>query len=477
MPNNELNTSYVKPFRLVKFFTYVGPVVFLLFSLVLSWVISNHATRVLLERSEVYALAFARHVNHQVFQQFVLPTVLRYGKISLRQPEQYKRLDTIVRNITHGMKIESVSILDVSENITTYSTVHERIGKKEEKNIGYEKALNGESSSLLISYGSLINLLPGAHPISCQLKSYIPFRSEKPLGRSTNLILGVIEIVQDLSEDFEAIIRLQGIIVAISFVIMFTLFVVLQFFLARADRIIEARNRERLKLEEKLHQSERLASLGKMVASVSHEIKNPLGIVRSTAEILTKRLRSISPDNEHLAHVVAEETMRLDGVVREFLDFARPKTPKMQPRSVNEIVNKAIDFLRPEFEKNQIDCKLELEKDLPLAQIDYELLYRAFLNILLNSVQAMSKGGEIMVRSLAAGRNCESVIIEFSDNGPGMDNEKLAKIFNPFFTDKSRGTGLGLSIVKNIIDSHNGHIEAESEPGIGTTFRITLQTG
>lgn len=142
--------------------------------------------------------------------------------------------------------------------------------------------------------------------------------------------MGVIEIVQDLSDDLEALINLQGTILITSIVIMAALFGVLSMIVHRADLIIEERARERRRLEEKLNANQRLASLGKMVASVSHEIKNPLGIIHSTAEILGKRIAKVAPGKEHLATIIIDETTRLDGIVREFLDFARPRSPSLK---------------------------------------------------------------------------------------------------------------------------------------------------
>ena len=472
---NNVDSATIKPFRLVKFFSFSGLVVFLLFTVALSLIIANNTKNVLLEHSEEYAQVFAQNINHQVFQQFVLPTVLRYGKISLRNPTQFKRIDAIVRNVTHGLNIESVSILDTADNIITYSTVPERVARHGTGGIEYEMALAGKSSSKLITNGTILNLLPGQALITCQLKTYIPFRSERPLGQSTNVILGVIEVVQDLSHDYEGIVRLQGMIIGTSFIIMALLFVVLWFIVARADAIIELRAKERSRLEVKLHQSERLASLGKMVASVSHEIKNPLGIVRSTGEILQKRMKKVAPENEHLAQVVVEETIRLDGIVREFLDFARPKPLRLENASVNDLITRALTFLGPNLEKSKISTESHLDKSLPELAIDQEMIYRALLNIVINSKQAMPDGGTLTVASRrAAGRNA-GVVIEISDTGVGMEKDKVRKIFNPFFTDKHRGTGLGLAIVKNIIDQHRGEIEVESEPEKGTIFRITLR--
>ncbi|HIJ79342.1 MAG: two-component sensor histidine kinase, partial [Desulfobulbaceae bacterium] len=150
----------MKPFRLVKFFSFSGLVIFLVFTLVLSWLISKHAKRVLLERSEAYSLVVAENISHQVFQQFVLPTVVRYGKIALRNPEQFKMLDTIVRNATHGMRIEAVTIYDSMENVVSYSTIAARIGREGEGGDEYKKALAGESNSTVAASGTIFNLMP-----------------------------------------------------------------------------------------------------------------------------------------------------------------------------------------------------------------------------------------------------------------------------------------------------------------------------
>ncbi len=467
----------LKPFRLVKFFSYSGLVVFMIFTMALSWFISNYARNVLLNRSEAYSLVVSENLSHQVFQQFVLPTIVRYGKIALRNPDQFKRLDSIVRNATHGMRIQSVTIFDSKENIISYSTEQSLIGKEEQGGIEYEKALKGESNSVVESTGTLVNLFPGAAPISSRLHTFIPFKRSEPYNQNTENIMGVIEVVQDLSEDQEAIIQLQATIILASILIMSALFAVLRVIVARAERIIEARAAERSRLEQKLSQSERLAALGKMVASVSHEIKNPLGIVRSTADILGKRLKTIAPGNEHLANIIVEETGRLDGIVREFLDFARPQEPKFALGVVNDVLEKVLRFMEPELENKKITLVMELDKSLDPVYIDREQLYRACLNILVNSLQAMPEGGTLTVVSRKKKLPPAGVEIIITDSGIGMSEDKMKHIFSPFYTDKNRGTGLGLAIVKNIIDIHHGEISVRSKEGEGATFSIILPRG
>jgi signal transduction histidine kinase len=281
--------------------------------------------------------------------------------------------------------------------------------------------------------------------------------------------VGVLEIEQDMSDDFESILQFQWTIITTSLLIMTALFIALRFLVARADLIIEARAEERRRLEKKLDQAERLASLGKMVASVSHEIKNPLGIVRSTAEILRKRLNKVAPGNDHLAGIIVEETGRLDGIVREFLDFARPSQPETKPVDMNKIVKKIVSFLQPELDRQGIILELSLA-DVPLINADRDLLYRAFLNITMNSMQAMEEGGRLTITSYKGAKG--KIMVEISDTGSGMTEETRLQVFQPFYTTKSRGTGLGLAIVKNILDRHQAGIEVKSEEGVGTTFKM-----
>ncbi len=464
----------LKPFRLVKFFSFTGLGVVLVTTLVLSWVISNYAQKVLLERSEGYALILAENLNNQVFLQFVVPIALQGGEIALRNPQQFNQLNTIVHNITHGLKVDAVTIYDSRENVISYSTISSLVGKRDRGGVQYQKALEGIDSMKLESNGSLLSLFPGSSPISRKLTTFIPFRPEKQPKQDNQIIMGVTEIVLDLSDDLKAIIRMQGTIIIISVLIMGALFAVLGFIVARADRIIEERAEERRKLEIKLHQNERLASLGKMVAAVSHEIKNPLGIISSTGEILRKRLKDLSPENDHLAEIIIAETVRLDGIVMEFLDFARPQSPNLSKTNINDILLKVLHFMDPEFQKWHITQDLNLDTSLPLATVDSNLLYRVFLNLLINAVQAMPKGGVLAVGTKKASSLESSIHIRIADTGIGISKEKLERIFQPFFTDKNRGTGLGLAIAKNIIDSHNGIIEVESEEDKGTAFNITL---
>ncbi len=461
-----------RPFQLVKYFSFSSLAVILLFTLILSWVISNHARAIMLKQSEEYSLLMAENLNQQVFRGFVLPTVVRFGKIALSHPEQFKRLDGIIKNATQGLKTETVTIYDSGVNIISYSTRTELVGKKDVGGLEYQKALKNEPNSQIVVSGSLWNLMPGTPSVQCQLKTYIPFRQVGGPGDAKPLIMGVIEIAQDLSTEYRAILQLQGRIILVSGTIMMVLFIVLRTIVSRGDRIMEIRATERLRLEEKLNQSERLAHLGTMVATVSHEIKSPLGIIRSTAELLEKRISKVAPGNEQLARIIVDETTRLNGIVMEFLDFARPQEPKLEQVDMNRVVGRALQFIEPNAREQGVELRAELDATLPVIQGDQEMLYRALLNILVNGLQAIQGHGILQVTTSSAGDH--GIQIKVRDNGVGMTADKAAKIFKPFFSDKNRGTGLGLAICQNIIDQHHGAITVESNEGEGTIFTIKL---
>ncbi len=464
----------LQPFKLVKYFSFSSLGVILIFTLILSWAISNYAREIILEQSEEYSVAFAENLNQQVFRRFVLITALRYQVIKLSNPEQFESLDRIIREIIQGMNVASVTIFDSKVNVISYSTIKELVGKEGQGGYEYDMALQGKTTSTLYSTGTVLNLLPGADPISCTLKTYIPFRQVTNQGEEGDYIMGVIEIVKDLSSDYQAILRLQGSIIFVSSVVMMVLFMVLQTIAVQASRKMKIWVEERLLLEEKLHQTERLAQLGSMVATVSHEIKSPLGIIKSTAEILMKRIKKVAPGNEHLAGIIVDETNRLNNITMEFLDFARPQQAKLVPGNVHDVIEKALRFIAPKASEQKVTIVKDLTDTPHTVRLDQELFYRALLNIFVNALQAMSSHGGFLKVTTNESIVNNDMMIEIRDDGKGMSESTIDYIFDPFFTDKHKGTGLGLAITKNIIDSHNGTIKVASTEGKGTSFYITL---
>jgi two-component system sensor histidine kinase HydH len=457
-----------KPFKLVKYFFLSSFIVMLIFAVSLTVIITQRSKAALLKKTETFALLLAENLNHQVFFNFVLPIALQRKEVRLRNPEQFKQLDIIVQNTIYSFKIEKVNMYDPL-NVIAYSTDRTLVGKKGLGGTDYKKAMAGQFTSRFLSEDSFWPPWPGGKAPSRKLVTTIPFRVE-PVTKASSQILGVFEISQDISKDYEDLVRDQYLIVLISIGLMALLYMIILFIVKQGELIIERSAEEQKRLVRKLNQAERMATLGEMIASVSHEIKNPLGIIRSTADLLEKKVVQYDPQNQ-LASVIREEADRLNRIVTEFLDFARPATPRLQSSEIETILRKNIHFLDPELKK----CLVTIEEDfVPHPEpvpVDQDLIYRAFLNILLNAIQAMPEGGHIGIK---VRHDSKQALITITDSGPGLSKEVLPKAFEPFYTTKDKGSGLGLAIVKNIIEAHGGTIEVANADPKGTSVVISL---
>jgi signal transduction histidine kinase len=460
-----------KQFRLVKFFAWASFIVLAIFSFPFSLVIFQQAKETLLRSYETSAITVGENLNHQVFQNFVLPVIQAFGSIKLSDEEQYLLMDRVVRNTIHGFNVELVNVYAIGQGVIAYSTDPKLIGRKAQETEGYLKAVKGERFSGLVSerselWGLGIELIGGDR----KLRTYVPLRGSNPYLGTETYVAGVFELTQDLTWEYESIIKLRYLIFGLSILIMGFIFVALLLVVHKAERIIEQRAQEQRDLQEQLHQAERLAALGEMVAAVSHEIKNPLGIIRSTAELLAS-MPDARDTQQKLSTVIKEESTRLNRIVTEFLDFARPQVPILQECDLTEIIEKNLYFLKPELEKKGITVKHNLNGRSLALMADHGLLYRAFFNIFINSVQSIADGGIIEVSVEETGALYR---VEIGDNGSGISRDNLKKIFNPFFTTKDKGSGLGLSIVRKIIEGHQGTIDIDSEEGRGTTVKVLL---
>ncbi len=460
-----------KPFKLVKYFSLTSMVVILLSAFLLSAIISQRANKELLNRSKAYSQVVAKNLNHQVLLNFYIPTLVCYIRYNIRESNalasksQYERLDRVVRNALHSFNIERVVIYKKDRDEVTYSTERELVHREGIGGHDYERAKHGEVFSQVITKGNLwTELIEG--DAYRHLKTYIPITTRKGL-------LGVFELTQDISGEYRAILKLQGLIIFSSVGIMMLIFVTMTLVVRRGEKIIHRRAEIRRQLEAQLYQAERLAGLGRMVASVSHEIKNPLGIIRSTAELLSKK--SEHPLEVQLSEVILEESIRLNRIVMEFLDFARPSEPRYGPASMEEVMERCLRFIGPELESKNIELIRDYSNETGEIQIDQDLIHRALLNLLINAIQAMPQGGTIRVSLyMADGTGKPQLTVSIDDTGPGISEESLKEIFEPFFTTKQKGTGLGLAIVKNIVEAHRGTIEVTSQEGGGARVTLTI---
>jgi signal transduction histidine kinase len=224
-------------------------------------------------------------------------------------------------------------------------------------------------------------------------------------------------------------------------------------------------------IEEQLRRSERLSTMGEFAAVLAHEIRNPLGSIRGTAEILKDDYQPGDPKHEFI-EIQIRETERLNRVVEDFLHMVRPQPSEMQPCAIQEELETIVTLVSNDARKRQVELVLQPQPEPLIIKADGEKLRQAFLNIVINALQATPPGGRVVIStSTDNDRACE---ITFRDTGSGIDSDSLNRIFEPFFTTKHDGTGLGLAISKKIVESHKGSLLVESALGKGTTVRISL---
>jgi signal transduction histidine kinase len=241
----------------------------------------------------------------------------------------------------------------------------------------------------------------------------------------------------------------------------------------QAETLAET-NRRLARAEAEARRSERLAALGQLSAGLAHEIRNPLGVIKGSAEMLNHKLRANDPLVSELAGNISSEVNRLSGLVGRFMDFARPLNLERRAQEIAPLVDRALKAVREQYPEARVTVERAYASDLPALLLDEGLCEQVFVNLGLNAYEAMGADGGTLRVAIAAA-NAEGrrgVEVKMEDSGPGIPAELRETIFNPFVTTKRTGVGLGLSIVSRIVDDHGGMIRVASEEGKGACFRI-----
>lgn len=227
------------------------------------------------------------------------------------------------------------------------------------------------------------------------------------------------------------------------------------------------------KLEEKMRKADRLAAVGQLSANVAHEIRNPLSSIRGSVEVLKGELK-LEGEERKLMDLIIKESDRLNGILQDFLSFARPGKGRFKTLDLRDLAKEVAALLRRESVKPQMGTIEAKSGDVPLlVRGDQDQLKQVLLNLGLNGLEALERGGWVRFEAIGSGNG--KVRLAVRDNGRGISPSVREKIFQPFFSTKKGGTGLGLSIAERIVEEHGGQIEVQSQRGKGTTFFITLE--
>jgi two-component system sensor histidine kinase HydH len=229
------------------------------------------------------------------------------------------------------------------------------------------------------------------------------------------------------------------------------------------------------RLQQEVERTKRLASLGSLAAGVAHEIRNPLSSVKGFATYFREKLKD-SPQDRDTATTMIQEVERLDRVIGQLLEFARPSTLKIKPVRLNDLIQHSLKLIEGDARSKGIEVEADIPHDLPDVPMDGDRINQVLLNLYLNGLQAMDGGGVLQVKvSRDEARKLTTITV--SDNGQGIEPADQERVFDPYFTTKPDGTGLGLAIVHKILDAHGGNIKVRSQRGAGTTVIVSLPDG
>ena len=478
---------------IARYIALVLLVLILLLSVSLAVIVGNRARDTLLTKQRSFAGILAEHLNQQIFVRFSIPVVASYGRQNLQQNAQYVMLDQTVTSLTHGLQVHSLRIYDVTGEIKYSSQNRDEVGYKTPVTEFLTRSAVEEQQpsffvdrniSLWEMYLSFFRMKPGAF----YLRTIGPMRPVYSLkvdnsasyALTTAPALGVLEFTQDITRDMADIVRFQWTIVGITLASSLLVFFLLMFFLRRAEAALSLRMQEQQRLVRELHQHEKLAGMGRVVAGIAHEIRNPLGIIQSSAELLLSRPAGVDPVTGKILRAIFDEARRLSQTVSDFLDYARPRQPQQTRVDLTKTTRDVLAFLEPELASREITISLEfapgiLDADGLCTLGDKDLLHRAIYNVLVNSMQAIDRKGSIVISGSfvadTSGKNFVCLCV--ADTGPGFPTENRERFLDPFVTTKDGGTGLGLPIVNNIITSHGGFMSLEDASG-GALVRMSL---
>ncbi len=402
-----------------------------------------------------------------------------------QSPDAQARFEDVFRHALLQLEILRVKVYD-SQMRVIWSDEPRLVESRFTENKHLVKALRGETVAHLERAAKAENLYERHFKESVEL--YVPITFARGSIPGTAAVAGVVEVYKNPSRALANLEYDRWAIVSASLAGAFVLYAVLFGIVHRASRQLEAQredlerqavaltaaNTELRAIQDQLRASERLAAIGEVSAAVAHGIRNPLASIRAAAQVVRDAPGDSVVAEKYLTGITTEVD-RLGRWLRALLDSVRPFELRVAPVDLNAVIDGVLAVLRDGMTSAGIKLELELAADAPTLRADEVQLQQALLAVLENAVDVLPKGGTVGVRS----ERWESptgpgVRLTIRDTGEGIPADRLARIFDPFYTTKTRGTGLGLAIARRVIEAHGGSVKVASGPGTGTTFTITL---
>jgi two-component system NtrC family sensor kinase len=279
-----------------------------------------------------------------------------------------------------------------------------------------------------------------------------------------NRVIGAIELVNNLDGQFNeqdlALLNAMAASVAVA-VDNANLYAELNDFAEELERS-----------QAQLVQAEKMAAIGRLAASLAHEINNPLQAIHNTLHLSSQAALGSEKRLRYL-NMAQDEVQKLIEIVQRMLDFYRPSRGDAGPTEINEVIERVLALARKRLRHSNVEVHTDLSDDLPTLSLVADQISQVFLNLVINAIEAMPDGGDLWLET-ALSADEDEIVITFRDSGIGMSSEEIASLFEPFYTTKVDGTGLGLAISYGIIERHRGVIEVSSRPGVGSTFVVRL---
>ena len=495
-------------FRLVRYFTLTSLVAFIVVTVLLGYFYRQNAIDNMLLIEERNNVDLTRTFSNALWGEFE-PFVNRAGEFSREELANAPRLAELHRQVVDLMRGNSVYKVKVFnlDGLTVYSSEKSQIGDDKSNNAGFLSARSGTPASELThrdTFSAFENTVEDRDVLS----SYVPIRDDQ-----TGEIEGVFEIYTDVTAFLDEINRTQWLVVGGVVGLLLLLYLSLFFIVRRADQIIIQQGREREQAQQRIGQTDKMATIGQMVAGVAHQLNTPIAFTRSNVSLAKEMIDSLGTP-VHLGRQLIDCIKHHDGdSVRLKVDNVRDQVRSYQDQDVDvnqlqemldeslngleqmrELVVNLRDFTRLDraqvdhvdlnkgldnviyIAKSVIPNRVTIHKefgDIPAIACMPSQINQVFLNLINNSAQAIEGSGSITVRTGVEG---SYVRIEVADTGQGIPAEVLPHIFEPFCTTKEAGvgTGLGLSIAHDIVRNHGGRISVDSTAGQGTTFTILL---